>query len=97
MAQAGENLAMAQPGSNLWGQTFMRRHDSINIAIGAGDYTYTSERRDAQPQHFTEVMGYFHVGNEFPGCEDRSQWEKSHIRNSNFGRDIFHCIHSQNF
>ena len=34
-------LAITMPGSNLWGQTFMKRHENVNL--GAGSYTYTSE------------------------------------------------------
>ena len=79
----------------------MRRYNA-NLAVGQGDYTYTSELRDRQGnagagQHLTEQLGYFHIGNEFPGSDDRAQWEKSHIRNSNFGRDVWHCVQSSGF
>jgi len=34
--------AITMPGSHLWGQTFMKRHENVHIG-GQGEYTYTSE------------------------------------------------------
>ena len=34
-------FAITMPGSNLWGQTFMKRYEGM--AEGSGEYTYTSE------------------------------------------------------
>ena len=42
MAQDAE-FAIAMPGSNLWGQTFMKRFEGAVNAV-SGEYTYTSER-----------------------------------------------------
>ena len=45
----------------------------------------------------TEYFGYFHLTNAHNDSENREAWDKMYINNSNFGRDVLHCIHSQNF
>ena len=38
------DYAISAPGSNLWGQTFMKRTRKLNS--GGGEYTYTSELKN---------------------------------------------------
>ena len=45
----------------------------------------------------TEYFGYFHISNAHNDSENRAVYDKMHINHSNFGRDVLHCIHSQNF
>ena len=45
----------------------------------------------------TEHFGYFLIANEHNGSEDRTVYDKMHIKHCAFGRDILHCIESQNF
>ncbi len=39
------SLAITMPGSNLWGQSFMKKHENVptNAGGNGGEYTYTSE------------------------------------------------------
>ena len=85
--------AITMPGSHLWGQTFMKRHENVSIG-GQGDYTYTSEMTKNTTQNITELMGYFHLSNQHNGSEDRNQWEKVTLRNTLLGRDVWHCKES---
>ena len=91
-------LAITAPGSNLWGQTFMKKH-SGKILAGTGEYIYTDELKKFQSQSTDqlEYFGYFHVANMHSESENRLVWGKTHIRNSLFGREVLTCFHSNNF
>ena len=90
------------PGSNLWGQTFMKRYSGAS-GRGEGEYVYTSDLKKMQAQNddganqHTELLGYFHVGNQHNDSENIQAWDKQQIKHSNFGREILHCLHSQNY
>ena len=96
MAQNNNDFAILQPGSNLWGQTFMKRYQGTSMQ---GEYTYTSDLKKMQggSEYKTEYFGYFHISNAHYQSEDRAVWDKMHINGSNFGRDVLHCIHSESF
>ena len=88
------------PGSNLWGQSFMKKHENVPTNTGnGGEYTYTSEllKSGAQRSTYTEIMGYFHPSNQHNGSEDASQWEKIRLKHTLFGRDLWHCLNSNIF
>ena len=98
MAEDAE-FAISMPGSNLWGQTFIKRYQAFNQATGT--YTYTSELKKMQDQsgatQKTMYLGWFHVGNDHIESENRQIYDKMHINHSHFGRDVLHCIESVNF
>ena len=54
-------------------------------------------RGNAAHGFWTENFGYFLIGNVHNDSQNREVYDKMHINNSNFGRDVLHCIHSQNF
>ena len=78
----------------------MKRHQGQQAKV-SGEYTYTSDLKKMKASgggdFWTEHFGYFHISNAHNDSENREVYDKMHINNSNFGRDVLHCIHSQNF
>ena len=80
----------------------MKRHEG-QLSRTTGEYTYTSDLKKMNQggggggNFWTEHFGYFHIANQHNDSTNRQVWDKMHINNSNFGRDVLHCIHSQNF
>ena len=75
----------------------------VVAGLQGGEYTYTSElnkmreEQKAEGRTINEIFGYFLPSNVHNGSEDRTVYDKVHIKHCAFGRDIMHCIEARNF